>query len=351
MRSLRGLAPAGSASYLGRMSDADSARSVPPWQRYRPRGTGDLLDCSLALLRRRFVHIFAISLVLQLVEYLTGTWTGQGATLSGQLAELTDSFTDLSDSSSLLGMVLIAVTMLMGELTLAVVALFVAADVDGRELDAAMAARQLFERLAPLLWTLAVLGALFFGLLLVGGLALAGFVALASMAGPIAGVVVMAVGGLVLLGLATAVMLRVALTPVVAVIERSRGMAAVLRSWRLVGHTGASGWLNNNRMRIALIYTVIVLLSWGVTALASLPALGLQFAGLLGAEEAELAGAAPLLLRMVLELIEVVGKAAVGPFGALALAYFYFDLRARNEGLDLLLSARFIAARRSEAAP
>jgi hypothetical protein len=53
-----------------------------------------------------------------------------------------------------------------------------------------------------------------------------------------------------------------------------------------------------------------------------------------------LPGALPLWLEIALGLVEAAASAALQPFSLVAVAVFYFDRRARTEGLDLERWAR-----------
>ncbi|MFH1809042.1 MAG: hypothetical protein ABIJ09_09880 [Pseudomonadota bacterium] len=326
------------------MSATEQPSPAPPWLRYHPVGVGDLMDRSLSLLRRHFGTLFALSLILQLVEYAVAAWMGEGVTLSSQLLQLQQSFTDLTDRSTWGGLVLVQLAFVIGQVNLGVAALVTFLDVEARPLNLRAVSRRLLNRLPSLLWTVFVLGAVYGGILAAASMAVVALAGLSVALGPIAGGLLVMAGVSVAAGVGSLLLLRLALTPVVATLEPVSGVRALRRSMRLISRRQGRGWRHNNDLRMGLIFTVVMLSTWGVTALAALP--GLLLAGLAGAGTGDLAGS---WLHVVLELLEVTGRAAVGPFGSLAMAAFYFDLRARHEGLDLQYAARFLAQRRGVA--
>lgn len=309
---------------------------------YQPRAVGDLLDQSLALLRRRFVHIFAISFLLQLGQYSIGLWTGEGATLSGQLLQLSQlgATSDISPGGTWASTVLSLMALLSSQIVAAAAAIFVAADLDGKKPDFSQVLSGLVQIFPRLLWTLVVLGALILAMVLGLGLMASFAIALGtSLGGGLLGGLVSLLVILLAFTVGTTALLYIALTPIVVVVEQRRGMAAIQRAAQLVIRRTSQGMRDSNLSRIAIIYTVVMLSTWGVIALFSLPAMGLQFLApevLPGANNPFVAQ----LVTILSQFLEVVGQAAIGPFGALAMAFFYFDLRARHEGLDLLLGLR-----------
>ena len=325
--------------YAASMTRNLNKNSSHPAKGYKPQGIGDLLDQSLSLLRRRFVHIFAISVALQLVYFSLGLWSGSGTTLSSQLALLASNLTDFSqmddNSSALLGLLSLIGKQFLG----AAAVIFVAADLDQKSPDFQQVLKALLEVLPKLLWTVLVL-ALLAGLgllLLVAGSSL--FIAMASAIGDFFAVLTTGLVIFIDLAVATSFFLYIALSPVVVVVEGVSGMQAIRRSAWLVSTHNGPGFKNNNLSRMSLIYLVVMLSAFGVEALFSLPAMVVQFF-LQDLIKLFSSPALSTVMTLLSQIFEVLGQAAISPFAELALAYFYFDLRARHEGLDLVLATR-----------
>ena len=86
-------------------------------------------------------------------------------------------------------------------------------------------------------------------------------------------------------------------------------------------------------VRLSAIFLVAFLLALAASGLAGLPRAALTLLFGRGGS-----GPLPLLpfpAELALGLVEAAGNAAVQPFGLVALTVFYFDRRARREGLDL----------------
>jgi hypothetical protein len=190
-------------------------------------------------------------------------------------------------------------------------------------------------------WSRRLLGALGAGLaqqlilaLAIGLGALPGLLLLlSSRSAPIAlvGAAGAALGGLVLFLM---VLLRTILAPVVVAVEGLGPLGALRRSWRLMGPRPGQplGERPGLRASILLFTTFVLLLA--VNGLAGLPR---ALAGGLGGGGALpfLPRALPLPVELGLSIFELAAGAALQPFSLAVMVVFYFERRARTEGLDL----------------
>jgi hypothetical protein len=158
-------------------------------------------------------------------------------------------------------------------------------------------------------------------------------VALTSSSAPttLVGAVGAMVGGLVLFLVA---LLRTILAPVVVAVEGLGPWGALRRSVRLMGPRPGQPVLERPGVRASvLLFTTFVLLL-AVNGLAGLPrALASGFGG--GGILPFLPGALPLPVELGRSLFELVAGAALQPFSLAVIVVFYFERRARTEGLDL----------------
>jgi len=142
-----------------------------------------------------------------------------------------------------------------------------------------------------------------------------------------------------------AALLRTILAPAVAGIEGLGGLGALRRSWRLMAPRPGQPALERPGLRASLLLLTTFLLALAVNALAGLPRLlAVRLVG--GDATALLGGGLPLPLELALSLAEAVAGAALQPFSLTALAVFYFERRARTEGLDLELWAAWLEVAR-----
>jgi len=125
---------------------------------------------------------------------------------------------------------------------------------------------------------------------------------------------------------------RLALAPSASGAEGLAGARALARSYRLMGAAPGERLGDRPGFRVSAILLVTFLLALAVNGLAGLPraVLGLVLGRGLGPLPP-----LPLPAELAVGLVEAAGNAAVQPFGLVALAVFYFDRRARREGLDL----------------
>jgi hypothetical protein len=157
-----------------------------------------------------------------------------------------------------------------------------------------------------------------------------------------AGLALAAAGSLALLLVA---ILRSLLAPVAAAVEGAGGIRAIARSSRLMAPRPGTPFLDRPGVRASLLLLATFLLALAVNGLAGLPrALAARATG--GGALGLLPGALPLWLEVILGLLEATASAALQPFSLVAVAVFYFDRRARTEGLDLERWARGLAEAR-----
>ena len=191
-------------------------------------------------------------------------------------------------------------------------------------------------------WSRRLLGALGAGLaqqlllaVAIGLGALPGLlVALTSTSAPTAllGAAGAALGGLVLF---LVTLLRTILAPVAVAVEGLGPWGALRRSVRLMAPRPGQPVLERPGVRASLLLFTTFVLMLAVNGLAGLPR---ALAGSLGGGGGALPflpGALPLPVELGLSLFELVAGAALQPFSLSVMVVFYFERRARTEGLDL----------------
>ncbi len=147
----------------------------------------------------------------------------------------------------------------------------------------------------------------------------------------LAGAVGAAVGGLVLFLIA---LLRTILAPVVVGVERLGPWDALRRSARLMAPRAGQPALERPGVRASLLLLTTFALVLAVNGLAGMPrAVAGGLAG--GGPLPFLPGALPLPVELGLSLFELAASAALQPFSLAVTVVFYFERRARTEGLDL----------------
>jgi hypothetical protein len=296
----------------------------------RPLGLGEVIDRSIALTRRHFRALFVAMLVLEAPALALGRL--QQARAADVLALLGDPARAGADVPSL-GWFFASILVVLAVLQVAATAL--ASAIVAPSLDPAAG-----EGPSPARRALAVLTATVVQLL-----ALAAAPALGAAPGVllvwrsggaraamVGGVVLAAVGGLVAFVL---VLLRLVLVPAIAAVEGRGGLAAAVRSGRLMAATPGGRFLERPGIRASLVLLATFLLALAVNAAAGLPrAIALRLAGTPGA--LGLLGASlPLPLEIAVTVFEAAATAALQPFSLVAVAVLYFDRRARSEALDV----------------
>jgi hypothetical protein len=140
-----------------------------------------------------------------------------------------------------------------------------------------------------------------------------------------------ALGGLVLF---LVVLLRTILAPVAVAVEGLGPLHALRRSWRLMGPRPGQPLSERPGLRASVLLLTSFVLLLAVNGLAGLPR---ALAGGLGGGGALpfLPRALPIPIELGLSLFELAASAALQPFSLAVTVVFYFDRRARTEGLDL----------------
>ena len=164
-----------------------------------------------------------------------------------------------------------------------------------------------------------------------------------SAATALAGAAGAVLGGLVLF---LVVLLRTILAPVAVAVEGLGPWGALRRSVRLMAPRPGQPPLERPGVRASLLLFTTFALMLAVNGLAGLPrAVAGGLAG--GGPLPFMPGTLPLPVELGLSLFELVAGAALQPFSLAVTVVFYFERRARTEGLDLAAwAARLEAAQR-----
>lgn len=313
---------------------------APPDLTIRPLGLGEIIDRAVALTRRHFRVLFSLMLAVQVPAVLLYRWQ------SGGLADLLEAVARGGSlpmpgtallASSALGLVVLPFLQLAAS---AAVALAVAPSLEGRPPLSSLAAagRALRSRAWPVA-TATALQMVALGLAPVLG-AIPGAVLAwrgTALATRVVGLSAALLGSMALL---LAVVLRLSLVPAAAGVEGLTGLRALARSARLMSPGRGLSLEQRPGLKASLLLLATFLIALAVNGIASLPRAAVMIASGRGAT-----ATLPLGAEMALEIFEALASAAVQPFGLVAIAVFYFDRRARREGLDLELWATRLEAR------
>ena len=302
----------------------------------RPLALGEVIDWAVSLTRRHFRVLFPLMVLVQLpvlalyrwhadnLENLLGRLSQGGPALPAFPAPLAASTASLLATLSFLQLA-----------ASAAVAVVVAPSLEGRPPLATLAeaGRALAARAWPVL-TAAVLQMAALGLAPLVG-AVPGALLAARSAGMATRLLGVAAALLGAMALFLAALLRFALAPAAAGVEGLGGPRALFRSARLMSPGRGLSLEQRPGLKVSLLLLATFLLALAVNGIAGLPRAVVVLASGRGA-------AIPLSLGadLALGILEALANAAVQPFGLVALAVFYFDRRARREGLDLELWVR-----------
>ena len=159
-------------------------------------------------------------------------------------------------------------------------------------------------------------------------------VALTSTSAPtaIVGAAGAVLGGLVLFLVS---LLRTILAPVAVAVEGLGPWGALRRSVRLMAPRPGQPVLERPGVRASVLLFTTFVLMLAVNGLAGLPRALASSLGGGGGALPFLPGALPLPVELGLSLFELVAGAALQPFSLSVMVVFYFERRARTEGLDL----------------
>ena len=303
----------------------------------RPLGLGEVIDRSIAVTRRHFRPLFAAMLAVEApalalgrlqqaraADLLASLGAGRGA---GALAAAGVFFAGVL-------LVLLVLQLAATAVAAAIVAPSLGPSCDG---GPSRARRTVAVATASVVQVLAFLLAPALGA--APGVLLA--VRASGRATVVVGLVAAAVGGVALFLL---VLLRLVLVPAVAAVEGNGGLAAALRSGRLMAPVRGGRFLDRPGLRASLVLLATFLLALAVNGAAGLPrVIAVRFAGTVG--PLGLFGATlPLPLEVAVSIFEAAATAALQPFSLVAVAVLYFDRRARAEALDVEIWAARLEA-------
>ena len=299
----------------------------------RPLALGEIIDRAVALTVRHFRALFVAMLVLEAPALALARV--QAAGFSDLLASLrtpaaaAETLRRLSVTFAALLVVLLALQLV----ATAICAALVAPSLQGAPTPAISRGRR----------AAAVARAAAAHVLLLAAAPVVGAApgVLLALAGPSFGVRVAGAAGAVLgsLALFLVALLRLLLAPAAAAVEAPPGLSALARSARLMGPRPGTPVLERPGVRASVLLLATFVLALTVNGLAGLPrAVAARVAG--GGVMGLVPGTLPVGLEIGLGLFEAVASAALQPFSLVAVAVFYFDRRARTEGLDLEAWAR-----------
>lgn len=306
-----------------------------------PRSTGEILSDALALLRRHLRLTFTLALPFCAVDLMLRE-AGQS-----MLSRFTSQFGQEPgslDPDMILGAVaggvaglglLLASMLVVSVLAVGIVALTSSAW-HGRAPALGDALRAITSRAAPALLTMLLFFAALAGVVAAAGV----LVAIATVVSTIIDSLVTAVlvGGAVSIFLLWAVVfltLRWSVNLQAVVLEERSGPSALARSSELMAHHGAP-LFHSAKMRLSLLFLCTFAISLTMQSLFIAPRLVLALAsGWTIKDGLPPLASMPLWFIVPFGVLEVLTNALVVPFSAVLMTLFYFDLRVRNEGLDL----------------
>jgi hypothetical protein len=294
-----------------------------------PLGIGGMIDRAIAAARLRFRPLFIAMLLLQAPALALARLVS--ARTPGLLLTSTDPRLAAERAPATLAAAggLLVVLFLLQSVATAVAATVLSPSLapgqapPGPALGRRLAAAAVTGLAQQLLLVLAL------GLGMVPGLLL--ILAARSAATTLAGAVGAALGGLVLF---LVVLLRTILAPVAVAVEGLGPWGALRRSVRLMAPRPGQPALERPGVRASILLFTTFALMLAVNGLAGLPrAVAGSIAG--GGPLPFLPVALPLPVELGLSLFELAAGAALQPFPVAVTVVFYFERRARTEGLDL----------------
>jgi hypothetical protein len=290
----------------------------------RPLGIGETLDRAAALHRRHFSALFLATLALEAPLFLLArTQLARAGDLLLLAAPGADRQRALGTLvAPMIGTLLL---LLLGQLLLsAAAAWIVAPSATGAESPRAGAPR----RLAAALTASAASLIAFLSFPAVGAApgALLAWRAAAPTTQALGMLAALAGGGLAFLW----ALLAFLLAAPAAGVEGTGGFRALARSYRLMRRGPAARLRDRPGLRASIVLLASFAITAAANAAAALPR-GVAIA-LLGPAPG---GRLPLGPEVLVSAFELMGVAALRPFGLVALAVLYFDRLARREGVDL----------------
>jgi len=282
----------------------------------QPMSTGDILDRTMRLYRRHFLHNLGIVSIPFLAIFLImlgfGSMAGSAPRAffrSGIIAPLV-----------VLGLVAIWLYFVsMGAMARSVSERFLGGTPTVWGVYAPVLRRGL-----SLIWAYFLAGLTWVGVGIIGSVAIT---AAAATAGPRIGitgsVVILIVGGIVVGVVFVGTFFRMLLVTQVIVIEDVRGASALKRSWRLMNVKG-----NPWRAMLILLFSMVV----GIVLFVILTFPGSMLAGMV-----------PGFIGKVLgQVLSFLGQILILPIGTIAFTLLYYDSRIRSEAFDLEMMAQHI---------
>ena len=313
---------------------------APPDLTIRPLSLGEVIDWAVALTRRHFRVLFPLMILVQVPALLLYRWHAAGlmemleGVARGGRPEV--SARDVLASSA----VVLVVLPFLQLAASSAAALVVAPSLEGRPpLPSLGATLRAFQ---PRAWPVA--SATVLQMVVLGTAPVLGAVPGLLLAWRSSGMATRLVGfSAALLGsmaLLLAAVVRFSLAPAAAGVEGLAGGRALARSARLMAAGRGLSLEQRPGLKVSLLLLATFLLALAVNGIAGLPR-----AVAMVASGRSATAALPLGAEVGLGIFEALASAAVQPFGLVALAVFYFDRRARREGLDLELWARRLGGR------
>jgi hypothetical protein len=308
---------------------------APPDLTIRPLRLGEAIDWALALTRRHFRVLFPLMILVQVPALLLYRWHAAGLMEMlegmGQRGRMETPAREVLASSAVVLLVLPFLQLAAAS----AVALVVAPSLEGRPPFPSLAAalRALLSRAWP------VTSATVLQMAVIGAAPALGAVPGALLAWRSSGLVtrLMGLSAAVIgsMALLLAAVLRLSLAPAAAGVEGLPGLRALARSVRLMSPGRGLSLEQRPGLKVSLLLLATFLLALAVNGIAGLPRAVTIIASGRGAM-----ATLPLAAEMGLGVFEALASAAIQPFGLVALTVFYFDRRARREGLDLELWTR-----------
>ncbi|HEU4382031.1 MAG TPA: hypothetical protein VFR85_00910 [Anaeromyxobacteraceae bacterium] len=312
---------------------------APPDLTIRPLSLGEVIDWAVALTRRHFRVLFPLMILVQVPALLLYRWQTAGlmAMLEGvaQGGRPEVPPTEVLASSA----VVLVVLPFLQLAASSAVALVVAPSLEGRPALPSLGAtvRAFLHRAWPVASATALQMVVLGAAPVLG--AIPGFLLAwrsSAVATRLVGISAALLGSVALL---LAAVVRLSLAPAAAGVEGLAGGRALARSARLMAAGRGLSLEQRPGLKVSLLLLATFLLALAVNGLAGLPRAAAVVASGRGAM-----ASLPLGAEVGLGIFEALASAAIQPFGLVALAVFYFDRRARREGLDLELWARRLGA-------
>jgi hypothetical protein len=306
----------------------------------RPLGAAEIVDRSIALTRRHFRPLFAAMLVIEAPVLALGRLQqARGVELLGLVGEPGRAATALPSSGAFFGGLLVVLLLLQFTAT-AVAAAIAAPSLDPSARGGPPAARRaLAIATAIAVQVLALLVAPAAG-------AVPGLLLAARAGGAATRMVGLAAATAGAVALLVVTLLRLVLVPAVAAVEGRAGLAAALRSGRLMARARGGRPVDRPGLRASLVLLGTFVLALAVNGVAGLPrAIASRLAGT-AAALGPLGATLPLPLEVAVSVFEAAATAALQPFSLVAVAVLYFDRRARTEALDVEIWAARLEAER-----